>query len=224
MTLFFNPFEVAVLGVSVLIAGQIAADGESNVAGGRAAPRRLIDRRDGVPLVVTGFSSRTPWRAFCEDLENPGRARSGTRGLPWTPAGIAAARGKKVRSRSPRRSRPSLRFSEALGRSSATASRRQEGRSKERESTPRKSGKPCRPSYPVTLVSRGSRALKVDPANGVVTLTGRVATQADRDAVGSNSSSSVKGDPRHRQRDRPGGAGGPGLTGGGRGGPGRPAF
>ena len=30
MTLFFNPFEVAVLGVSVLIAGQIAADGESN--------------------------------------------------------------------------------------------------------------------------------------------------------------------------------------------------
>lgn len=30
LTLFFNPFEVAVLGVSVLIAGQIAADGESN--------------------------------------------------------------------------------------------------------------------------------------------------------------------------------------------------
>jgi Ca2+:H+ antiporter len=30
MTLFFNPFEVAVLGLSVLIAGQIAADGESN--------------------------------------------------------------------------------------------------------------------------------------------------------------------------------------------------
>ncbi len=30
MTLFFNPFEVAVLGVSVLIAGQIASDGESN--------------------------------------------------------------------------------------------------------------------------------------------------------------------------------------------------
>ncbi len=30
MTLFFNPFEVAVLAASVLIAGQIAADGESN--------------------------------------------------------------------------------------------------------------------------------------------------------------------------------------------------
>lgn len=30
MTLFFNPFEVVVLGVSVLIAGQIAVDGESN--------------------------------------------------------------------------------------------------------------------------------------------------------------------------------------------------
>jgi Ca2+:H+ antiporter len=30
MTLFFNPFEVVVLALSVLIAGQVAADGESN--------------------------------------------------------------------------------------------------------------------------------------------------------------------------------------------------